>query len=140
MIKTRGLLLTVLICNLRNLTHNFFFNTEVTRLLSQFYLIFLLRNGLRHYRSIAIRDRSRISQSRDLHVHKFNESLRSVTRSPSRVAKHPVRFVVSGFMPVSHERSAGRPPGGFILKPSNFFAGSCPVHLGKLRVARCCAA
>ena len=70
MIKTRGLLLTVLICNLENLTHNFFFISEVTRLLSDFYLIFLLRNGLRHYRSIAIRDRSRISQSRDLHVQK----------------------------------------------------------------------
>ena len=48
MIKTRGLLLTVLICNLENITHNFFFISEVTRLLSQFYLIFLLRNGLRH--------------------------------------------------------------------------------------------
>ena len=93
MIKTRGLLSTVLICKLKNITHNFFFISEVTRLLSQFYLIFLLRNGLRHYRSIAIRDRSRISQLRDLHVHKS-----MIPSAPSRDlhrASQNIRYVLS---------------------------------------------
>ena len=55
MIKIRGLLSTVLICNLKNITYNFFFISEVTRLLSQFYLIFLLRNGLRQLQNFILR-------------------------------------------------------------------------------------
>ena len=93
MIKTRGLLSTVLICKLKNITHNFFFISEVTSLLSHFYLIFLLRNGLRHYRSIATRDRSRISQSRDLHVHKSR--IPSASSRDLHLASQNIRYVSS---------------------------------------------